>query len=484
MGIHYLGSNSKPNINENNLTTIANNSNTIDSFIKTDAENFRKNNSNSLNYHTIYDIDTLGTKISADFDYFKYTGNDNRTFKSNSLNTNYNLIPNTYFSANNGSENNLVNYSAKIDVEMPLKLINLSYGGKYSYSKNNSDVIYYDLTSGSPIYDPTQSNKFKYDENIGALYFSGTKKINDKWETQAGLRMESTNTKGISITLNQENSNNYIRFFPTAYITYSKNENNTFSLNYSKRINRPSFFSLNPFRWYSNLYSYTEGNPFLEASYSDNLEFSYVHNQNWENKIYYSKTLNGFSQLTSLDANTNIQATKYNNFFNTEIIGLSESYTFNKFKWWESVNSIDLNFSNSKSKISTTNQNLNGFNSYFSTDNTFNLNNLKNLFLNVNFWVNPKGVSDLDQNTTFSQFDVSIKYLTLNNKLQLAIITNDIFSGNRPTYISYNNSIKQEYKNYYDNRFFRIALTYKFGSSKLNIEKRDLGNEDEKNRTK
>lgn len=54
--------------------------------------------------------------------------------------------------------------------------------------------------------------------------------------------MESTNTKGISITLNQENSNNYLRFFPTAYITYSQNDNNIFSLNYSKRINRPSFF--------------------------------------------------------------------------------------------------------------------------------------------------------------------------------------------------------------------------------------------------
>lgn len=484
MGIQYLGSNSKPNINENNLTTIANNSNTIDSFIKTDAENFRKNNSSSLNYHTIYDVDTLGTKISADFDYFKYTGNDNRTFKSNSLSPNNNIIPNTYFSANNGSENNLVNYSALIDVEMPLKLVNLSYGSKLSYSKNNSNVIYHDLTSGSPIYDPTQSNQFKYNENIGALYFSGTKKINDKWETQAGLRMESTNTKGISITLNQENNNNYVRFFPTAYITYSHNENNTFSLNYSKRINRPSFFSLNPFRWYINPYFYSEGNPFLQPSYSHNVEFSYTRNQNWENKVYYSKTNNGFYQLATIDINTNIQSLKYANYFNTTILGLSESYTFNTLKFWESINSIDLSYSNSDSKVTTTNQKRTGINSYFSTDNTFYLNKSKSIIFNLNFWVIPSGVSDLDINIASNQLDLSMKFLFLNKNLQLNIIGNDIFRSNKSAYKSINNNIVQEYNNYYDIRSFRIALTYKFGNTKLNIENRNLGNEEEKNRTK
>ncbi|ELY2018104.1 TonB-dependent receptor family protein, partial [Flavobacterium psychrophilum] len=484
IGIQYLGSNSKPNINENNLTTISNNSKSIDSFIKTDAENFRKNNSNSLNYHSIYDIDTLGTKVSADFDYFKYTGNDNRTFKSNSLNPNNNIIPNTYFSANNGSENNLVNYSAKIDIEMPLKLINLSYGGKLSYSKNKSDVIYYDLTSGSPIYDATQSNQFKYDENIGALYFSGTKKINDKWETQLGLRMESTNTKGISITLNQENSNNYLRFFPTAYIIYSQNDNNVFSLNYSKRINRPSFFSLNPFRLYINPYFYSEGNPFLQPSCSHNVEFSYTRNQNWENKVYYSKIDNGFYQLATIDINTNIQSFKYANYFNTTILGLSESYTFSVLKFWESINSADLSYSNSDSKVITTNQNRTGFNSYFSTENTFYLNKSKSIIFNLNFWVIPSGVSDLDINIASNQLDLSMKFLFLNKNLQLNIIGNDIFRSNKSAYKSINNNIVQEYNNYYDIRSFRIALTYKFGNTKINIENRNLGNEEEKNRTK
>lgn len=72
----------------------------------------------------------------------------------------------------------------------------------------------------------------------------------------------------------------------------------------------------------------------------------------------------------------------------------------------------------------------------------------------------------------------------MNKNLQLSIIGNDIFSTNRPSYVTISNNINQEYKNYYDNRFFRISLIYKLGSNKVKVEKRDFGNEDEKNRTK
>jgi hypothetical protein len=295
--------------------------------------------------------------------------------------------------------------------------------------------------------------------------------------------MEATKTEGISTTLNQENKNYYTQFFPTAYMTYTPNENNVFSLSYNKRINRPAYFSLNPFRWYDNPYSYAEGNPFLQPSFSHDIEFSYTHNQNWENKIYYSKTNNGFYQLSIIDANTSIQATKYQNYFNTQIIGFSESYTFDKLKWWESVNSFDLSYSNSDSKLSITNQNLQGFNAYFSTDNSFNLNTSKTIIFNFNFWLSPKGVSDLDKSTASNELNLALKLFFLSKKIQLSIIGNDVLSSNRSSYISYTNNIKQEYKNYYDFRYFRISLNYKFGNKNVNVNKRDFGNEDEKERT-
>src|SRR5690606_40794019 len=114
----------------------------------------------------------------------------------------------------------------------------------------SSDLFeYYDLTSGVPIFDISQSNQFKYEENTQAVYFSAQKEITEKWEAKIGLRLENTQLKGNSVTLNQENETNYTKLFPTAYLSFTPNDNHSFSLNYNRRINRPNYNFLNPFRW-------------------------------------------------------------------------------------------------------------------------------------------------------------------------------------------------------------------------------------------
>lgn len=473
VGMQYLGSFSKPKIAENSLTTIYNQTNSqIDSYINTLSENLGKNNNHSLNLNSTVVFDTIGKKMNINLDYFKFKNDDNRIFNTINL-----------LSANNTSLQDIQNYSAKIDFEHPLKWINLSYGGKLSFIKTQNNVNYFDTTLGTPIFDPTQSNEFNYDENTQAIYLNGTKKLNEKWETQLGFRLENTQTEGVSKTLNQKNTNSYAKLFPTFYLTYTPNEKNSFSINYNKRINRPSYNRLNPFRWYSNPFSYTEGNPFLQPSFSNNLELNYTFNDNWSNSIYYSHTDNGFEQITIVDNTDNIQKTIAQNFFKTTIIGISESYTYNKLKWLSTTFSFDWNYSKSESLIPITNQNLNGSNAYFSISNDFNLNKNKTLLFNFSYWYNFKGTSDLDKNNAYSQLDASIKYFAFDKKLQISFNANDILSTNRPIYTSFTNNIQIDYKNYYDVRLFRLSLVYKFGNKNINVEKKEVGNQEEKERT-
>ena len=473
VGMQYLGSFSKPKIAENSLTTIYNQTNSqIDSYINTLSENLGKNNNHSLNLNSTVVFDTIGKKMNINLDYFKFKNDDNRIFNTINL-----------LSANNTSLQDIQNYSAKIDFEHPLKWINLSYGGKLSFIKTQNNVNYFDTTLGTPIFVPTQSNEFNYDENTQAIYINGTKKLNEKWETQLGFRLENTQTEGVSKTLNQKNTNSYAKLFPTFYLTYTPNEKNSFSINYNKRINRPSYNRLNPFRWYSNPFSYTEGNPFLQPSFSNNLELNYTFNDNWSNSIYYSHTDNGFEQITIVDNTDNIQKTIAQNFFKTTIIGISESYTYNKLKWLSTTFSFDWNYSKSESLIPITNQNLNGSNAYFSTSNDFNLNKNKTLLFNFSYWYNFKGTSDLDKNNAYSQLDASIKYFAFDKKLQISFNANDILSTNRPIYTSFTNNIQIDYKNYYDVRLFRLSLVYKFGNKNINVEKKEVGNQEEKERT-
>ena len=472
MGIQYLGNFNKPNIKENILTTVYNaDDSSVNSYIKTLSDSENKNDNHSINLNSIIEMDTIGRKMILNLDYFKYKNNLNRNFSTIDL-----------VSANNTSLQDIENYSAKLDFEHPLKWVNLSYGGKLSFIKTNSNVNYFDTTTGNPVFDPTQSNIFEYKENTQAVYISGNKKISEKWQTQLGFRLENTQTQGYSQTLNQKNNNDYTKLFPTFYITYTPTEKNTFSLSYNKRINRPSYGILNPFRWYKNPFSYVEGNPFLKTSFSDNIELSYTRNDNWSNTLYFSHTKNGFEQLTLIDNNTNIQRTVAENLFNTSVFGISESYTFKKIKWLSSTFSFNWNYSWSKSLIPITNQNLNGANAYFSTNNDFVLNKSKTLLFNISYWYNFKGVSDLDKNNAYSQLDTSIKYLVLDKKLQISFNVNDILGSNRPIYTSYTDNTQIDYKNYYDVRLFRLSLTYNFGNKNINIEKKEFGNEEEKNR--
>ena len=485
IGIQYMGSNNRKKNKENDFSTITNNTNNaIDSLIISRAENKIKNNFNTLDVYSIYKLDTIGRKISINLNYLSFKDSQDRVFNSNNLLSDNMIIPNSYYSANNISGQDIFNYSAKADVDFPTKFIDLTFGGKVSFTKNSTDLSLYNLTTGGQIFDPAQSNKFVYKENTEALYISGSRKLGEKWETQLGLRFETTQAQGNSVTLNTTNKNNYSKLFPTFYLSYTPNENNNFSFNYGKRLDRPNFEDLNPFRIYNNKYQYSEGNPFLQPSYSHNLEFNYAYKNNWNSKLYYSKITDGTGGIILINPSDNLQANVILNYLNSESIGLSESYTLSFKNWFQSYNSFDVFYSNSKSTIPYINSNIKGVNYNITTNNSFTLNKEKTILFGVDYSYNFKGVSGVDRISAYSQLDASLKFLFLNKNLSLTIIGNDILKSSIITQTTITNNYPIKYKNYQDIRFLRISLIYKFGNKDIKTSQIDSSNEEEKNRLK
>ncbi len=89
----------------------------------------------------------------------------------------------------------------------------------------------------------------------------------------------------------------------------------------------------------------------------------------------------------------------------------------------------------------------------------------------------------MDRNNDFDQLDVALKLLFWKEKVKLTIAGDDLLSGFRPEYISVTNGIKNSFKNYSDNRFFRISISYNFGGTPKNNEQRENKNSEELNRT-
>lgn len=435
----------------------------------------------TYNAHLITKLDSLNRKLSFDVDYFNYSSKFDRDFIAN------NYTPDMQFvdvnqAGRNISNQDIDNWSFKADMEHPLKALNLSYGAKMSFTNSVSDVLFYNNTTGTPELDPNQSNRFKYTENNQAIYINGDKKINEKWNLQMGLRIENTQTSGFSETLNQENVNDYLKLFPTFYASYKKNENNSFSLNYGKRINRPRFDLLNPFKVYINSNSYSEGNPFLRPSFSDNFELSHSYKEILRTSIFMNVITNGYGVVFTSIPETNTQIITRENYFKGLNYGLGESYSAGFSDWWQSENS--LYFLGSKTE-SIKNINATPSNSLqidFSTNNTFILG--KTTKLQIDFSYSTPFKNGLYEVGYVSSFDIGFKQDLFNKTLQVAFLANDIFNTSYlKDFVSVVNGVKQVYSQNESNRFVRLSVVYNFGNKKINVKERNFGNQEERKRT-
>ena len=120
-------------------------------------------------------------------------------------------------------------------------------------------------------------NQVDYYERIGAAYVQYALEKN-KWGIQLGLRSEYTNVRveeSKEQTDDIEKSYNWV--FPSATVSYKISEKINTSFGYSKRIQRPRFSQLNPFGGIENPNELQFGNPDLDPSFRDLLEFKLLY---------------------------------------------------------------------------------------------------------------------------------------------------------------------------------------------------------------
>ncbi|WP_298339019.1 outer membrane beta-barrel family protein [uncultured Algibacter sp.] len=477
IGIQYLGNSKSPNMIDKSTSRIVNTSNTLDSLLINNGNNQSKVNSHLINLHSNSKLDSLGTNISFDLDYFSYDSDQDRGFITNSF------LPSREFqginaAANTFSNQKIENYSIKTDIEQPLEFVNLSYGIKLSTIKNNSDIRFFNTISGNPVLDTNISNTFKYEENIQAFYINGSKKINEKWDIQLGLRFENTKTKGVSVQLNETNTNSYSKLFPSFYASYNKDENNSFSLSYGKRVERPRFRDLNPFRSVISSNTFSVGNPFLRPSFIDNFDFKYTYKNNFTTNAFLNIRDDGSSIIFTSDVETSTQIATRANFFKQYNFGITQSLLFNKISWLESQNSVTLlgSKTNFTENIGATPQN--GFMINANSSNKINLNKTTKLQLDA-YYSSPfkTGLFSVGE---MHSIDLGISKQFLNKQLQVAVLVKDIFNrSSLNNFESTVNSVKQVYAQNDNNRFIRLSASYSFGNKKVNEKLRNFGNEEE-----
>ena len=116
-----------------------------------------------------------------------------------------------------------------------------------------------------------------------------------------GLRVEHTDVEGVSISLGQTNSRNYTELFPSLSFTHQLENEESISISYTRRIDRPRYQSLNPFKYFLNDFNFNAGNPNLVPAITNRITFGYTIKDRWFFDLYYEHTKNPLSTLTFQD---------------------------------------------------------------------------------------------------------------------------------------------------------------------------------------
>ncbi len=479
IGFQYMGEKSNSGFSYVNDISI-NNPNSLQSKLINDGNNNQPTSSHGYNVHLVSKLDSLDRKISVDLDYFRFMTTVDNDFVAKKFLPDMSFI-NIEQAARNISSQAIQNMSIKVDIEHPLQFANLTYGVKLSFTNSNSDVQYYNTITGLPVADLQLFNTFQYKENNQALFINADKTFKKQLSLQVGLRAEYTQTKGYTNTAYQQTNNDYLKIFPSIFVSYQVNDSNLFNISYGKRINRPSFALLNPFRAYINSNSYSEGNPFLQPSYANNIELSHTYKEKWRTNVFLNFTTDGFGVIFTSNPATNTQRVSRENYYREYYYGIGETDTATITKQWQSQTMLYLlgaktNFTNSiQSKPSNSPQ------IYFATNHSFTLGNTSKLA--VDFFYSSAYKRGLYKIGYMAGLNLALRQDLLQNKIQFTLLVNDVFNtAYLKEYTSIVNGINQSYSENNSSRFIRASFSYSFGKKKIKVQPRDFGNEDEKGR--
>ncbi len=484
---HTLGAifngNFNNGFNTNNTRTPIREANTIQNDSVLVALNQTDNTSYNVNANINYRYaDTLGYSINVDLDYGRYNS-DRNAFQ-----------PNTYF---DGTENIILNEritfqetpididiaTIKVDYEQNFLKGKLGLGLKLSYVNTDNTFDFFNEINGLPILDASQSNTFRYDENINAGYFNYNRKWG-KWNLQLGLRVENTISDGNleSIQQNEDDrvQRNYTDFFPSGGLTYQLNQKNQFALTYSRRIQRPNYQSLNPFEYKLDELSFSQGNPFLQPQYTNNVKLSHTFNYRLTTSLSYSYISDFFARVTVAEGeSTNFLTTL--NVADQEVINLGISYPKKLLSWWEvyvSLNAYISDFKATSPEFLPVRQETLGFYG----QNTFSLPN--EWRMEVSGWYSSPSIwGGTYQTQSLGSLNAAVQKRFWDNKFTARLAVNDILFTSPWRGVTQFGNLFIDGSGGSDSRRVAFSLTYDFGRSEIKkARKRKTGLEDENKR--
>lgn len=467
-------------INDNNTFSLSGNAG-INPYWKRETKAITKAVDSTFSSLNNTDDDKLNLAFNADYVYESVRGSK-LSFNIHHTNydysryqdviTNYRDINNSFIRSNafETSSDQLIRiYTAQTDLSIPLRNSGVfEVGFKVANIDSESDINQVFTNNNTETIDLENSGVFNYEEDNIAGYISISKEW-EKWDLSLGLRSEYTNGIGKLTSIeNETNDFDYLKWFQSLSLEHKFNKNHSLGIGYNRRIERPTYSSLNPFKYYFNDNSFVEGNPNLSPTITQIATLTYTINDTFTFEAYYRTIDNLMTELSIQDNDNNEIKYLTVNIKENIDFGLDFStYTSLTDRW--SVFAVTSLF-NSESDYFDENNMLrsqNRWSFYANCINYFSF--LKDNSLSADLsvlYISPI----IDGPATVSeraQIDLGLKKSFAKGKWILSLRASDIFLTTDFTVKNQYGNQDNQYYARFDNRWLRLGLRFKFGNTKL-----------------
>ncbi|WP_417556840.1 TonB-dependent receptor domain-containing protein [Mesoflavibacter zeaxanthinifaciens] len=271
----------------------------------------------ALNYITKFD--DKGHQLTADFQYV-IDKEEQFTFLDENYDFTEDANPEPFQREQIYQTEDQKEYLVQADYVLPIgedSRFEAGYRGSFQNEVTDYLLEQENITDGSLFVNDTITNVFDYSENVNALYTQYGTKLG-KFSFLLGLRLEHTQLKGkIDSRLSDQELNdafgfpidtdfdkNYLGLFPTVNLIYNlakeDQKEESITLGYNRRINRPRGWFINPFPTRSSRTRVFQGNPNLDPAFSSTFDLGYLKRWNkltLTTSVYYQHETDSFERV-------------------------------------------------------------------------------------------------------------------------------------------------------------------------------------------
>ena len=445
-----------------------------------DADNFSRNRSANLttNLHYHGKLDSLGSTLTADLDYVKIRDRGQADFYNYFTDLPTQQQTQDFLYTNTRSDLDI--YSAKADFTRAFAQGTKVEGGvKFSRVTADNDSRFF-FNNGALVLDPNRTNYFNYQENIQAAYVNWSGQASERLKVQTGLRLENTRSVGESYTTGQVTRRRYLNLFPSVFVQQQVTENYGINYSYSRRLNRPNYGSLNPFRFYRDPYTWEQGNPFLRPQYTHAFRVAHSFKKVYNLSFSYDYQTDVSAEIPILNVEAATTTYTTGNLDRGHLTGLTAVAPYQIMKWWDTQNTVVLSyrkFSTNADNGPLTNEQL-----YYMFQSNHTLALPRKVRLEVEARYLGPTASGLYQIAPMHWVGVALKKSIFKEKLDVGVNVNDLFKGYRYRFSTNINGNVNEFNQYFRWRSVGVSLRYNFSRGEKLDGKRRPNSLEELNR--